>query len=588
MNPPRIQVSLLAAVLVIGACAAGGTRATPGDTESLLTAAETDLASGHPGDARQWLLGILPDRMTPPQRLRVQLVQAEILLAEGRPVEALQSLPITVELRDQPELALRAEADRAQVLFAMGDAVGAARTLVEREKLLADPAQLAANRTLLWDGLRTTDLDTTVSARFMKADPVTRGWVEFATISRSVWVDPRTLQARLARWRAEYPNHPAEQHATDIGPPADSPREAMRFVALLLPLSGAHAGGAEAVRDGFFAAWYGARAVQAASPAVVVYDTGTTRDTLMAAYRRALDAGAEFLIGPLTREDVTTLAGAGRLPVPVLALNYLDPGQQVPFNLFQWGLAPEDEARQAAEHAITDRQHRAVALVPAGDWGERVLRAFQQRFEMLGGRVIEWGTYDPEQRDHSEPIRGLLALNESEERHRALTNVLGVQTRFQPRRRDDVDVVFIAARPEQARQLGPQLRFHRTGELPIYATALIYDGDAPAADLNGLRFCDMPWMLSKDGDAATLRSQLRTLFPARPKDYARLLALGHDAYTLVQLIEGGQLQPGSFFPAVSGTLSLRADGVITRGLACAEIRNGTLKPLDRALTSSAR
>ena len=591
MTPPRFQICLLAAALVIAACAApGGGRAlaTSGDVESLLSAAEADLASGHPGDARNWLMGIRPDQFDEAQRLRAQLLQAEILLAEDKPVEALQMLPVAGALRDHPALGLRAEADRAQALFRMGDAVGATRTLVVREKLLADPAEVTANRDLLWSGLRTTDLDATASSRLVKADPVTRGWVEFATISRSVWLDPRDLQARLAQWRAEYPNHPAEEHVADIGRPVDASRKPMSTVALLLPLSGPHAGGAEAVRDGFLAAWYGARGTPAASTAVRVFDSGATPDTLLAAYRSALDSGAEFLVGPLTREDVTTLAGSGRLPVPVLALNYLDPGTQAPFNLFQWGLAPEDEARQAAERAITDRQYRAVALVPEGEWGERVLRAFQERFESLGGSVVEWAVYDSGGRDYSDPIRHLLALSASEERHRALTNVLGEQTQFQPRRREDVNLVFIAARPEQAKLMGPQLRFHRTGDLPIYATALIYDGDAPAADLSGLRFCDMPWMLAPDGAAAALRSQLRTLFPARPKEYTRLLALGHDAYTLVQLIEGGQLQPGTFFPSVSGTLSLRADGVITRGLSCAEIRNGTLKPLDTPLTSSSR
>ena len=113
----------------------------------------------------------------------------------------------------------------------------------------------------------------------------------------------------------------------------------------------------------------------------------------------------------------------------------------------------------------------------------------------------------------------------------------------------------------------------------------MFDGDPPGTDLNGLRFCDMPWMTSPAGSAAALRSQLRTLFPERPKEQVRLLAMGHDAYTLVHLIEGGQLQPGSFFPAVSGTLSLR-DGVIARRLSCSEIRGSGLKPLDVPLASS--
>jgi len=573
---------MLLAVLLIAACAAGpgGGRATAGDPDSVLGAAEADLAGGHPEDARRWLSGLPPEQLDPAQRLRAQLLQAEILLAEDRPVEALQALPLTTELRAQPQLAPRAEADRANVLFRLGDAVGATRTLVAREKLLTDPAQVAANRAALWEGLRTTDLEATMSTRLMKADAVTKGWIEFATIRRSVWFDPRDMQARLAQWRAEYPGHPAEQHAQDVATPADAARKAVRSVALLLPLSGRNSAGAEAVRDGFLAAWYGARGVQSVTPTIEVYDSGATPDALMLAYRRALDAGAEFVVGPLTREDTTVLANSGRLAVPVLALNYLDPGKQSPFNLFQWGLAPEDEARQAAERAIADRQGRAVALVPEGDWGDRVLRAYKERFEALGGQVIESATYNPAERDFSDPIRQLLALNASEERHRALTNVIGVQSQFQPRRRDDVDVVFIAARPEQARLLGPQLRFHRTGELPIYATAQVFDGDPPVADLNGLRFCDMPWMMAADGAAAQLRGRMKALFPARPKEYTRLLALGHDAYLLVQLIESGALQPGTYFPSISGTLSLRNDGVITRGLTCAEIRNGALKTLD--------
>ena len=217
--------------------------------------------------------------------------------------------------------------------------------------------------------------------------------------------------------------------------------------------------------------------------------------------------------------------------------------------------------------------------MPEGEWGERVLRAFRERLETLGGVVVASQTYSATNRDHSDALRLLLLLASSDERHRSLTNALGVKSEFEPRRRDDIDLVFLGARPEQARQIGPQLRFFRTGELPIYATAQIYDGDALPPDLSGLRFCDMPFMLAQDGAWAALRTDLRTQFP-RSRDTARLPALGYDAYTLVQLIESGQLTAGSFFPAASGTLSLRGDRVIARGLTCTEIRNGALKPLD--------
>jgi hypothetical protein len=590
MTLPRLQLSTLALALAIVACAAPRAprvhAASPADNEALLQQAEEELARRDIDDARAALSGVAPAKLTPDQRTRWQVVQAEVALAEDQAVVALQTLPPPGQVRD-PALAARAQAVRAEALFRTGDAVGGTQALVARERLLADPQQRAANHEFLWNGLRSTDLDTAAGPRLAQADKLTRGWIEMAVISRSVWLDPHDLQTRLAEWRAEYAGHPAEARIPALAQPEAAARRRVAAIALLLPLSGPHGTSAEAVRDGFFAAFY-AGAAEPERPVVRIYDTGTTPEMFESGYRAALDDGAEFLVGPLRREDVAALAEDGRPPVPVLALNYLEPGREAPFNFFQWGLAPEDEARQAAERAVTDHQYRAVALVPEGEWGGRVLRAFQERLESLGGAVVATRTYIATERDHSEPIRALLAIDMSEGRHHALTNALGVKTQFQPRRRNDVGLVFIAARPEQARLLGPQLRFHRAGDLPIYATSLIYEGEPPPADLNGLRFCDMPWMLAAEGELAAQRSQLRTLFPSRPRDYTRLLALGHDAYTLVRLIDGGQLQPGSFFPAATGTLSLRADGVISRGLTCAEIRNGALKPLDVSLSAPAR
>ena len=588
MDSPRLRLPATLLALAIAACAAPrgpvAQAATAADNEALLQAAEAELAQGDGEDARRVLAGIAPDRLDSTQQLRYQLVQAEIALALNQPVEALQLLPAASQTRD-PALAVRIEGDRAAALFRMGDAVGGTRALVQREKWLPESAR-SANRDQLWEALRSTDLDTAAGLRLGSADRVTQGWVELAVISRSVWLDSRDLDARLAQWREQFPGHPAADRIptlTQVVASAPAGQARVGRIGLLLPLTGPHAGSAEAVRDGFFAAFYGARDAAAAQPEVRVYDTGTTADTLLAAYRRALDEGAQFIVGPLRREDAAALAERGKPAVPVLALNYLDPGKSAPFNFFQWGLAPEDEARQAAERAVMDRQYRAVALIPAGEWGDRVLRAFRERLQALGGTVVGERVYVASEQDYSEPIRELLSLNQSEERHRSLTAVLGAKSQFQPRRRDDVDLVFIAARPEQARLLGPQLRFHRTGELPIYATSLVYEGDAPGHDLNGLRFCDMPWMLSPDGAFADVRAQLQGLFPARPREHARLLALGHDAYTLVQLIDSGQLQAGAFYPAASGTLSLRSDGVIARGLACAEVRNGALKVLDVTL-----
>src|SRR5262249_12261878 len=151
----------------------------------------------------------------------------------------------------------RAERDRAQALFRIGDPVGGTEAMVLRGRLLTDPAEQAANRELLWTLLRGGDLDAATPARLAQADPESRGWIELAVITRSVWLDPKDLQQRLDDWRAHYPEHPAESHIAGVAQPAAPPaRHALDNVAVLLPMTGAYAPGSEAIRDGFLASYF--------------------------------------------------------------------------------------------------------------------------------------------------------------------------------------------------------------------------------------------------------------------------------------------------------------------------------------------
>ena len=63
-------------------------------------------------------------------------------------------------------------------------------------------------------------------------------------------------------------------------------------VALLLPLSGAYAAPAAAVREGFLAAHFDAGDARE----LRIYDVGTTPERLLSAYQRALDEGAAFIV----------------------------------------------------------------------------------------------------------------------------------------------------------------------------------------------------------------------------------------------------------------------------------------------------
>ncbi|HEX4895435.1 MAG TPA: penicillin-binding protein activator [Solimonas sp.] len=342
-------------------------------------------------------------------------------------------------------------------------------------------------------------------------------------------------------------------------------------IGLLLPLSGSYAATGEAVRDGFLAATF----KDPARGEVRVYDVGSSDAQLLGAYQRALDEGAAILVGPLRKESVAYLASL-RPPVPVLALNYLDAASSVPFNFLQMGLAPEDEARAAADHANRLGLRRAIAMVPGNEWGERTLAAFEQQLRAEGGAVLRSERYTPGVADHSKAIEALLGVAASEERHRALTAILGVKSQFEAKRRSDIDLIFLAARAPDARLLVPQFRFARVGDAPIYATALAYSGRGDS-DRAGLRFCDMPWVVGDTTVWAPARLEVEALASAGTQP--RLHALGRDAYQLSAGLLRGELRPGDRIDGATGRLSWGSSGQIERALDCVQIQSDGLRAL---------
>jgi len=341
-------------------------------------------------------------------------------------------------------------------------------------------------------------------------------------------------------------------------------------IALLLPLSGSFSATGEAVRDGFLSAHFDG----GAHGTVRIYDIGSSEETLMPSFQRAINEGADFVVGPLRKESVALLAALNP-PVPVLGLNFLDPGSPTPFNFFQMGLAPEDEARAAADHAASLGLRRAVAMVPQTDWGERALAAFEERLRANGGAVLRTERYPLGRADQSAAIEGLMGVAASEERHRALTAILGTKTVFESKRRADIDLIFLVARAQDARLLGPQFRFYRAGGLPIYATALVYDGNTDA-ERAGFRFCDTPWTVGDLGFWGPSRLAVDGL--ASAKAQPRLHALGRDAERVSMGLLRGEVRVGEPVAGASGRLRWRGNQ-LERGLDCVEIQSGGLKPL---------
>jgi outer membrane PBP1 activator LpoA protein len=339
-------------------------------------------------------------------------------------------------------------------------------------------------------------------------------------------------------------------------------------VALLLPLSGRQQAAGKAVRDGFLAAYLER---PEAAPRVLVYDTAELG--VLSAYERALADGAQFVIGPLTKDDVATLA-AGQLSVPTLALNSYS-GESPPPFLFQFSLDPEQEAREAARRIAADGLSHGIALFPRSAWGERLSSAFTSELQSTGVTLTGSQFYDPGTRDFSGPLRAALGryggAGDRKDDKSAPHRDAAAEAREGPQ------FVFIAATAQAARALKPQLRFQMTYDLPVYATSDAWDPSTrSAADLDGMLFPEMPWILSGGQGATALWSVLQGDWAAEGRGRLRLYAFGCDALDVMTELRSGRT--GTGIDGLTGRLTLGANGRIERTLDWARIEGGRSQP----------
>ena len=514
------------------------------------------------------------------QQAHYRLLRAQTALARNDPQRALRLLPGN-EPGSEPHIAEQVLLVRGQALARSNDPVAAVAALVNREQYLSGIVALNQNRDLLWNQLQGATLDTTMINRALAATPITRGWVELANLARR-----QASPGELDGWRKRYPRHPGEERLAALfvqpatvesssaameaptplsqvltPPPAQAaspaPMAGTGSVALLLPQSGALAPVADALRAGYEQA---ARA--AGEPAPRLYDTD--------GYAQAVADGAAVIVGPLLKEALTTVAAAPSLPVPVLGLNYLDAQHSAPAGLFQFGLAPEDEARAAAEDAHARGLTRALTMVPATDWGNRVQTAFASRLQELGGRVVDAGRYSGEPQGWADPVRRLLryvAINDkkiaAEARAKAGPGV-------DPQRRNDFDFVFMAGRASQARVLWPLFRYYHADRTAVYATAAVNESSGDG-DLAGIRFCDAPWLIDTRSAQPSLHDEALS---GRSREAARFYAFGADAYLLASRMARNALHSGDPIPGATGMLGVEAGGAVRRKLVCARMSSG--------------
>lgn len=545
--------------------------------EYLLLAADQLTQNRKIGAAQDLLNNINNDALTPVLLVEKQILQAQLQLSTQQLALALNSLTqaaaSNVALPTMWQIKLHHTL--VNVYQAQGNYLAALTQEGEALSLLPAKAR-QANLLQTWENLQSLNMQTVQSLQQQATTAYQQGWLSLVFISNQTQGSQSLLQA-LNHWQQQFPNHPARSLLATISSPNMSIPATPQHIALLLPTQGPLATQGDAIRNGFFAAYYRAKS-QGYTPIITVLNTNG--GDINAIYQHAVQQGADFVVGPLTKNNVAKLASGNNISVPTLALNTLPGNNSKIKNLYQFGLSPLDEAQQATMKAYNDNHTRALIITPTGPWGATIANALQQTWQALGGRTIAQLTYTKRD-DINKDMRRLLNVTQSNARALNLHYVLREKIRTIPRRRKDFDAIFLIAGPAQAREIMPLLKFYYAGNIPVYATSLVYAGlPRPRIDhdLNGVVFDDMPWVLKSNaqlpGAVAQIQNRVKTLWPRSYAQNTRLYALGVDAYNIIPKLGKLAILPKFGVYGATGMLYLYPNQHIYRKLLWAQMVHG--------------
>ena len=541
-----------------------------------IRAAETALRPETKSQARKYLDAIDESALAQGLLVKKRIADAKLELMSGQPQLVLDALPhdiVDLSAEHKPNVLVL----RSQALYAVGKIGKFWETLTVLNHLLTDSAQKEKNNQLIWESLMDSELMEISAWAESSSNCDLAAWLSLAHIFKQAHKNLFTLENKMQMWHTQFPNHMIPAQIVDsVVQEWASAQVAPERIALLLPMTGRFSVNAEAIYAGIATAREFEETL-GPPPDLVLYDTGDNAADAVSYYQRAVQEGANFIIGPLQKEAVSRIAKQEQLAVPTLSLNYTNDANAGSPQLFQLGLLPENEARQVAERASHDSLQTALALVPEGEWGTRLLETFKTRFSELGGVVLQSERYIAKNPDYSGPIKSLLQLDQSERRRRDLQKTIHRKVKFEPRRRQDADFVFIAAFPQQARLLRPQLSYHYASDLPVYATSHIFSGNENISadqDIEGITYCDIPWLLSNSPKVELLRDSFELQLSNSESRLPRFAALGVDAYRIIPHLQRLAAHKNDYYEGMTGKLSVGGQNRIFRKLAWAQFRKG--------------
>ncbi|MCK5916985.1 MAG: penicillin-binding protein activator [Cocleimonas sp.] len=540
------------------------------DKERLILQAAELAALTSDRDLAQVYLSALGQRLNTSNLARYRYIQGQLAISDASYTEALRLLPKNVKglPNGLQQKILNARLRAAQ---SSGDRLLLANELVIQESKFKQKHQVTLNRERIWSQLNLLSEAKLSEARGRSPHPIMRGWLDLNYLKRVSSNDSQQLNRNIKRWQRNFPRHPAMgraskmiRHATAtpyrVNKPAPSkpvpkpvkpvqsvvkPKPVMgratpplptsvKQVVVILPLTGALGSVGKSLLSGIKKA----QRDHAPEVKIKVYDSNSGNITAL--YSKAVSSGhVDFVIGPFSKVKIAQLSRVPNLPVNTLGLNYMG-NIKAPTGLYQFGLLPEDETVQVAQRLLSQGHKKIAIVVPDSMWGRRIRDSFSSAYTGGGGRAVITINYTNNNAAYTDISKALA------------------------KRVGNIDAIFLAASPSQAKAIKPLLHNSVLKSVPVYATSHIFSGlinQYKNVGLEGIIYTEIPWIIEVNKKGLPQNSK-----------YPRLRALGMDALMVAKGMPN--IKGGSALNGRTGRIQVKSDGTLHRELKWAKFNGG--------------
>lgn len=295
-----------------------------------------------------------------------------------------------------------------------------------------------------------------------------------------------------------------------------------------------------------------------------VYSTGGQPGQAQAMAIKAVDEGAQIILGPVFAQEANA-AGAAVRARNINVLSFSNNPDIAGGNVFVLGQTFETTATRLASYAARNGKSKLMVVHDRNTGGELGLAAIRAGASAAGASIVAVGNYEFSQNGVVSAIPGIAASAKT----------------------SGADAVFFTADTAGALPLVTQLlRENGVGAETRFLGLTRWD--VPTASL-GLPGLQGGWFaLADPGLYQQYQARYTAAFGTEPHPISGLAYDGIAAIgALVKqgkanALTGAALTQGSGFVGVNGIFRLRNDGTNDRGLAVAEVRGGQLVIVDPA------